>query len=412
MKAHLISLLLFSSILLSACCNADKNVVVKTGIDVLKERKFDILQGKRVGLCTNPTGVDRNMKSTIDILFEAENVNLVALYGPEHGVRGNAYAGDEVATETDARTGLKMYSLYGATHKPSAEMMADIDVMVYDIQDIGCRSFTYISTMGKLMEACAEYDKELIVLDRPNPLGGEKIEGCLVEDSCFSFVSQFEIPYIYGQTPGELALYLNATSDKPCKLNVVPMEGWTRDMKWEDTGLEWVVASPHIPHGSTAPFYPMTGLFGEFYYFNIGVGYTLPFEIIGTPWINADTLAMALNARQVPGLAFRPIYFKPYYSVFKGELTQGVQIHIMDYEKAPLSDVGFIIVDELMKLYPEHDFFNEANPGRFNMFDKVCGSKYIRRTFGQRYKWEDIKEYWYKDVEAYREASKPYYLYR
>ena len=169
MKTHLISLLLLSSILLSACCNANKNVVVKTGIDVLKERNFDILQGKRVGLCTNPTGVDHNMKSTIDILHEAENVNLVALYGPEHGVRGNAYAGDEVATETDARTGLKMYSLYGASHKPSAEMMADIDVMVYDIQDIGCRSFTYISTMGKLMEACAEYDKELIVLDRPNP---------------------------------------------------------------------------------------------------------------------------------------------------------------------------------------------------------------------------------------------------
>ena len=389
-----------------------QDVKVKTGIEVLRERNFDVLKGKRVGLCTNPTGVDRHLVSTIDILWEADNVNLVALYGPEHGVRGNIYAGDHVDNEVDARTGLKMYSLYGKTSKPTQEMMDEIDVMVYDIQDIGCRSYTYISTMGNLMEACQAYGKELVVLDRPNPLGGNKIEGCLVEDGFVSFVSRFAIPYLYGQTPGELALYLNAQAENPCKLTVVEMQGWTRDMKWEDTGLEWVVASPHIPHGSTAPFYPMTGLFGEFYYFNIGVGYTLPFEIIGTPWINADTLAMALNARQVPGLSFRPIYFKPYYSVFKGELCEGVQIHILDYKAAKLSEVQFIVVQEMMRLWPERNWFELCNQKRFNMFDKVCGSGYIRETFGKNYKWEDIREYWYKDVDWYREASSKYYLYK
>ena len=385
---------------------------VQTGIEVLRADGFKLLEGKRVGLTTNPTGVDSNLKSTIDILWEAENVNLVALYGPEHGVRGNVHAGDVVDNEVDKKTGLKMYSLYGKTKKPNKEMMDEIDVMVYDIQDNGCRSYTYISTMGMLMEACIEHGKELIVLDRPNPLGGEKIEGCLVEDGYISFVSQFKIPYLYGQTPGELALYLNATDyENKCKLTVVEMKGWERDMTWDETGLEWIVASPHVPHGQSAVFYPVTGIFGEFGYISIGVGYTLPFEVIGAPWISADTLAEAMNALELPGLEFRPIYYKPYYSTFQGELCQGVQIHILDYEKARLSEVQFLIVQELMRLWPEKDWFQLCNQKRFGMFDKVCGTNKIREMFGKRYQWEDIREYWYKDVEAYRAASSKYYLY-
>ena len=385
---------------------------VQTGIEVLRADGFKLLEGKRVGLTTNPTGVDSNLKSTIDILWEAENVNLVALYGPEHGVRGNVHAGDVVDNEVDKKTGLKMYSLYGKTKKPNKEMMDEIDVMVYDIQDNGCRSYTYISTMGMLMEACIEHGKELIVLDRPNPLGGEKIEGCLVEDGYISFVSQFKIPYLYGQTPGELALYLNATDyENKCKLTVVEMKGWERDMTWDETGLEWIVASPHVPHGQSAVFYPVTGIFGEFGYISIGVGYTLPFEVMGAPWISADTLAEAMNALELPGLEFRPIYYKPYYSTFQGELCQGVQIHILDYEKARLSEVQFLVVQELMRLWPEKDWFKLCNQKRFGMFDKVCGTNKIREMFGKRYQWEDIREYWYKDVEAYREASSKYYLY-
>ena len=385
---------------------------VKTGIEVLRERNFDVLQGKRVGLCTNPTGVDRNLVSTIDILHDAENVNLVALYGPEHGVRGNVHAGARVENEVDARTGLKMYSLYGKTAHPTQEMMDEIDVMVYDIQDIGCRSYTYISTMGNLMEACQKYGKELVVLDRPNPLGGKKIEGCLVEDGFYSFVSRFAIPYIYGQTPGELALYLNAKAANPCKLTVVEMEGWTRNMTWEDTGLEWIVASPHVPHGSTAIFYPATGIFGEFYYINIGVGYTMPFEVMGAPWVNADSLASALNALELPGVVFRGLHYKPYYSVFKGENIQGVQIHITDYENVALSEIQFYVVQEMMRLWGnQHDWFAECDQKRFSMFNKVCGTDKIKELFGKRYRWEDAKAYWDKDVEKYREESSKYYLY-
>ena len=385
---------------------------VKTGIEVLRERNFDVLQGKRVGLCTNPTGVDRNLVSTIDILHNAPNVNLVALYGPEHGVRGNIHAGDHVDNEIDVRTGLKMYSLYGKTSRPTQDMMDEIDVMVYDIQDIGCRSYTYISTMGNLMEACQKYGKELVILDRPNPLGGNKIEGCLVEDGFFSFVSRFAIPYIYGQTPGELALYLNAKAEKPCKLTVVEMEGWTRDMKWEDTGLEWVVASPHVPHGRTAIYYPVTGIFGEFYYINIGVGYTMPFEVMGAPWVNADSLASALNALELPGVVFRGLHYKPYYSVFKGENIQGVQIHITDYEKVALSEIQFYVVQEMMRLWGDkHDWFAECDQKRFSMFNKVCGTDQIKDLFGKRYRWEDAKAYWDKDADTYRAASSKFYLY-
>lgn len=398
-------LLLVSSVAIA------QDVKVKTGIEVLRERNFDVLQGKRVGLCTNPTGVDRNLVSTIDILWEADNVNLVALYGPEHGVRGNIYAGDHVDNDVDARTGLKMYSLYGKTSKPTQEMMDEIDVMVYDIQDIGCRSYTYISTMGNLMEACQQYGKELVILDRPNPLGGNKIEGCLVEDGFVSFVSRFAIPYLYGQTPGELALYLNAQAEHPCKLTVVEMQGWTRDMTWDETGLEWIVASPHVPHGRTAIYYPVTGIFGEFYYINIGVGYTMPFEVMGAPWVNADSLAQALNALKLPGVVFRGLHYKPYYSVFKGENIQGVQVHIVDYEKAALSEIQFYVVQEMMRLWPEQDWFKLCDQKRFGMFNKVCGTDQIKELFGKRYRWEDAKAYWDKDVEKYRKESSKYYLY-
>lgn len=412
-------------IVLMCSCEArqTQQVKVKTGIEVLREQHFDCLQGKRVGLCTNPTGIDRNLKSTIDILHEAEEVNLVALFGPEHGVRGNIHAGDVIQSEVDPKTGITMYSLFGKYRKPTREMLDSIDVMVYDIQDIGCRSFTYISTLGNLMEACAEYDKELVVLDRPNPLGG-KIEGNYVEEGYYSFVSQFHIPYIYGQTCGELALMLNEEGMQTaepraraeggrgkCRLTVIPMEGWRRNMTWAETGLPWVISSPHIPTAETALFYPVTGIFGELGYFSIGVGYTLPFQLFAADWVNADSLAEAMNALQLEGIGFRPIHYNPYYSVGKGITLQGVQVYITDYEKAHLSDIQFLLVQEMMRLWPERDVFKLCNQQRFSMFDKVCGTNYIREHFAERYRWEDVRDYWYKDVEEYRILSKKYYLY-
>lgn len=393
-----------------------QKIHIKTGIEVLKSQNFRYLEGKRVGLITNPTGVDNELRSTIDILHEAPNVNLVALYGPEHGVRGDVHAGDHVSDQRDPATGLPVYSLYGKTRKATPEMLKDVDVLVYDIQDIGCRSFTYISTLGLAMEAAAENGKELIVLDRPNPLGGLKVEGNLTEDDCISFVSQFKIPYVYGLTCGELALMLNGermlTGGVQCNLTVIKMKGWKRRMDYTATGLQWIPSSPHIPHPHSAFFYPVSGILGELGYMSIGVGYTIPFQMFAAPWAEADKLADALNALHVPGVIFRPIYLKPFYSVGQGQQLQGVQVHITDYARAPLSPLQFLVMQEVARLWPDRSVFDHADKGRFAMFDKVCGSRQIRERFTKTNRWEDIRPYWEKDVESFRRLSKKYYLYR
>lgn len=387
---------------------------VDTGIDVLKEQKFKILEGKRVGLITNPTGFDNTLKSTIDVLFEAPNVKLVALFGPEHGVRGDVHAGDKIDNLTDPKTGIPVLSLYGATRKPTPEMLKGVDVLVYDIQDIGCRSFTYISTMGLAMQAAAENNIEFVVLDRPNPLGGNRVEGNLAEDGFISFVSQFKIPYLYGLTSGELAMMLNEENmlGIKCSLKVVKMEGWRRDMTFDKTGLQWVPSSPHIPQPITSLFYPVSGILGELGYISIGVGYTIPFQMFAAEWIDADALATTLNSYSIEGVYFRPMHVKPFYAVGVGKNLQGVQVHLTNEQKAPLTDIQFYVMQALAELSPEKAVFKNADPKRFRMFDQVSGSDYIRLKFSERHRFEDIKEYWYKDVESFRKLSKKYYLYR
>lgn len=389
---------------------------VKPGIEVLRDNGFESLKGKRVGLITNPTGVDNDLKSTIDILHEADSVELVALFSPEHGVRGDVHAGDTVSTYIDPATGVTVYSIYGKHKKPTEDMMKDVDVLLYDIQDNGCRSFTFISTMGLAMDACAEMGKDFMVLDRPNPVGGNKIEGCLTEDSCVSFVSQFPIPYLYGLTPGELAMYLNEEGllqgGKKVNLSVAPMEGYTRDMSFSETGMPWVLPSPHIPTPESALYYPVSGILGELYYMSIGVGYTEPFKIFAADWINAEDLAARLNSRNIPGIKFRPIHIKPFYSVGKGENLQGVEFYITDKDAAPLSLTQFYVMEELADMYPDHKVFENCDQKRFDMFDKVSGSKEIRKRFSENYKTADIEEYWNKDVEPFREASAKYHLYK
>ena len=367
---------------------------IKTGLEVLKASNFKILEGKRVGLITNPTGFDNNLKSTIDVLHEAKNVKLVALFGPEHGVRGDVHAGDKVENMTDSKTGLPVFSLYGKTRKATPEMLKDIDVLVYDIHDIGSRSFTYISTMGLAMEAAAENNIEFIVLDRPNPLGGEKIEGNLTEDGFISFVSQFKIPYIYGLTCGELAVMLNEENmlGKKCKLSVVEMEGWKRCMTFDETGLQWVPSSPHIPQPISAIAYPISGILGELGYMSIGVGYTIPFQMFAAEWVEAEKLAERLNSYELPGLIFRPLHLKPFYAVGVGKNLQGVQVHVMNYKNAALSDVQFWVMQAVAELWPEKAVFANASEGRYRMFDQVSGSDQIRLRFSKRHKFEDIKE--------------------
>ena len=389
---------------------------VLTGIDMLECQNFKPLQGKRIGLITNPTGVNRYLKSTIDILHDTPNVQLVALYGPEHGVRGDIYAGAKVQDQKDEKTGLPIFSLYGKTRKATKEMLRGIDALVYDIQDIGSRSFTFISTMGLAMEAAAENSIEFIVLDRPNPLGGLHVEGNVVKDDCVSFVSQFRIPYIYGLTCGELAKMLNGermlANGVQCKLTVIKMKGWKRKMTFADTGLPWIASSPHIPQALTAWYYPTTGIVGELGYLSIGVGYTLPFQLFAASWIDAEELANAMNAQQMPGVTFRPIHLRPFYSTGKGEQLQGIQIHITNYKTVQLTPIQFVLMQEIARLYPEHSVMEHANQQRFSMFDKVCGSKQIRQRFMLRNQWSDIESYWNKDVKPFKILSKKYYLYR
>lgn len=405
--------LLIGLALLLAGTGVARPIVVKTGIEVLKAQRFELLEGKRVGLITNPTGVDDGLRSTVDILNEAPNVELVALFGPEHGVRGDAHAGDHVGNQTDPVTGLPVYSLYGKTRKPTSEMLRGIDVLVYDIQDIGCRSFTYISTMGEAMAAAAENGIEFVVLDRPNPLGGRKVEGPLVQDGFFSFVSQYRIPYVYGLTCGELAMLLNGEGmiGKPCNLHVVAMEGWKRDMVYEDTGLQWIPSSPHIPQAETAFFYPASGIVGDFGYLSIGVGYTIPFQMFAAEWIDAEQFADSLNALKLPGVIFRPIHVKPFYSVGQGKQLHGVQVHLTKYPDAPLTDIQFYVTQEIARLYPDRAVLANADTARFRMMDQVTGSDYVRKTFAARNRFEDIRAYWYKDVAPFRTLSRKYYLY-
>ena len=398
----------------SIAIQAEK-IRIKTGIEVLKSKKFAPLHGKRIGLITNPTGVDNQLRSTVDLLYHAPGVKLVALFGPEHGVRGNQHAGDKVDDNRDSVTGLPVYSLYGKNRKASPEMLKGLDALVYDIQDIGCRSFTYISTMGLAMEAAADAGIEFIVLDRPNPLGGEKVEGCLTEDDCMSFVSQFKIPYVYGLTCGELALLLNGErmlNSKPCQLTVIKMKGWKRSMTYQETGLQWIPSSPHIPQPVSAACYAASGILGEFSYMNIGVGYTIPFQMFAAHWIEADKLAERLNALHLPGIHFRPIYAKPFYATMKNEQIQGVQVHFLDFQQASLTDIQFLVAQEAAALYPDHKVFDVADKSRFRMFDLVCGTKQIRQLFSRSHRWNEAKAYWHKDEKAFKQLSKKYYLYK
>ncbi|MEO1021394.1 MAG: DUF1343 domain-containing protein [Bacteroidota bacterium] len=416
LRSHLFTVL-FCVGFFGACAQAQPSeTVVKTGIEVLREQAFTALEGKRVGLITNATGVDRDLVSTIDILYRAPNVQLVALYGPEHGVRGDVYAGDEIETNIDEKTSLPVFSLYGKTKKPTPEMLNQVDVLVYDIQDIGSRSYTYISTLALAIEAAAEQGIELMVLDRPNPLGGEKVAGNIVEEGYFSFVSQLPIPYIHGLTVGELAQMINGEGwmdgEGKAHLTVIPMEGWNRSMRFGETGLPWVPTSPHIPHTYSAYVYGATGIMGELGVLSEGVGYTLPFQVMGSEWADAQEVATAMYRLGLPGVTFRPVTYRPYYGRNKGEVLEGVQIHITDYDVVNLMDIQFYFMQVHHQLYPEVDVFELAKDNRIRFFDLVTGTDQIRKRFQQRYLVDDIRFYLDKDIDEFKTRSNLYYLYR
>lgn len=389
---------------------------VRTGIEVLRDRGFDILLGKHVGLITNPTGIDASLRSTIDILASAKGVKLVALFGPEHGVRGNYAAGDTIDSATDPRTGIPVFSLYGKTSKPTPEMLKGVDALIYDIQDIGCRSYTYISTMGLAMEAAAAAGVPFVVLDRPNPLGGMRVEGSIVEKGFFSSISKYPIPYVYGLTCGELARLLKGeriiSGADRCSLQVVPMQGWRRSMRFTDTGLPWVPTSPHVPEETTPAYVVATGIVGELGTISVGVGYTIPFRTFAAPWIEPYEFANALNARKLRGVLFRPIIFKPFYATMKDTTLFGVQIYITDERRADLLGLEFQLLEVHHRLYPDRNPFTLADPSRLKAFDRAVGTAKLRKAFIKRMLFADVEGYLNKDKMEFRKTSARYFLYK
>jgi uncharacterized protein YbbC (DUF1343 family) len=387
---------------------------VTTGLESLIALDFAPLKGKRIGLVTNPTGITSGMRTAIDVLSRAPDVKLVALFGPEHGVRGDAAAGAAVANARDAATGLPVYSLYGKTTRPTAGMLRGIDALVFDMQDIGSRSYTYVTTMGRCMEACAANNVTFIVLDRPNPLGGERIEGNITESGFRSTVGAYPIAYRHGMTVGELARMMNGEGWLPggakCDLRVIPMRGWRRSMSWDQTGLPWVPTSPHVPRAESALFYAATGIVGELSSLSIGVGYPLPFELAGAPGVGPEALARELNRRRIGGAIFRPASWRPYYGAMKGQLCGGVQIYLAGGMNIELTRLNFEIMDALRKVSPGRNL-TAVSSEETRMFDLSCGTDKVRKAFNRGSSSAEIWAAWNADAERFRAKRRPYLLY-
>ncbi len=377
------------------------DAAVELGVDVLEQSNYAILHGKRVGLITNQTSIDSHGNRTRVLL--RQHCNLVALYTPEHGLDGKEKAGRYVKSRRDPVTGLTAYSLYGPTRKPTASMLRGVDVLVFDIQDIGCRSYTYISTMGKCMEAAAENHVEFVVLDRPNPLGGLRVEGPTVERPWISFVSQFPIPYVHGMTVGELAQMINAKGwiGGRCNLTVVPMRGWTRSLTWADTGLRWIPTSPNIPRGSSPVYYVATGMVGELSGLETGIGGYAPFEMISAKWLNSERFTSYLQSLDMPGVVFQE---------FQGGRQQGSLLRIDPKAPADLTALGVYMLAELNRSSGSA-LFRRTSRSKLDLFFKVYGSSSIRSQIERGVSTESIVAGWKQNVANFRQARAAFLLY-
>src|SRR5471032_1876202 len=348
---------------------------VSLGIDELEKSNFALLQGKRVGLVTNPSGVDSKGRSAIDVLYHGSGFHLVKLFGPEHGIDGQTKAGDPVSNSRDRRTSLPVYSLFitpeGNYRHPTHQMFSGLDVVVYDVQDLGNRSYTFISTLGYIMKETAKDNIKVIVLDRPNPLGGIRIEGPRLAPSFNpSFVGLYDIPYVYGLTPGELALWINAKYlAKPCRLTIVSMKGWIRPMVWEDTGLKWIPTSPNIPTIAAARAYTATGFLGEIG-IESGCGGPHPFEVVlGRGW-DASAVTRKFNALHVPG-----VHAKSWSS----GSDDGFFLQIDPRNAGNLTAINFEAIEILNDEIDHFSTFGRTSPDQRDMFDKVSGNTSLRR---------------------------------
>ncbi|WP_102708085.1 exo-beta-N-acetylmuramidase NamZ family protein [Terribacillus saccharophilus] len=383
-----------------------KNNKVTPGVEVLLDDQKELLKGKKVGLITNPTGIDSKLNSIVDLLHDDSDIELTALFGPEHGVRGDAQAGEYVESYIDEKTGLPVYSLYGQTRKPTPEMLKNVEVLVFDIQDVGTRYYTYIYTMAYAMEAAKEKNIPIVVLDRPNPLGGLSVDGPVLEPEFSSFVGMYPIPTKHGMTVGELARFFNTEFNIKADLKVVKMKGWRRSMDFDDTGLPFVLPSPNMPTVSTTFVYPATGLI-EGTNLSEGRGTTKPFELIGAPYINSTNLAAELNSLRLPGVKFRAASFTPSTSKHAGKLSHGVEIYITDRDEFDAVTTGLHIIKTIHDMYPD-DFEFLSN----NFFDKLIGNDLVRTMILEGVSVTEITKTYQKELSEFKKVRKEYLLYK
>lgn len=350
--------------------------MVRLGVERLLTDKTSVVEDQRLGLITNPSGTDGDLNTTIDQLHDSDAFDLRRLFGPEHGIRGDAQVGVKVEDSTDERTGLPVTSLYGRQRRLQPEMIEDLDAIVYDIQDIGCRFYTNIYTLGNALWSVAQVDKRLFVLDRPNPIAPLATAGNRIDEDAASFVGGYELPIIHGMTVGELASYMNEEFAIGADVSVVEMSDWSHSDWFSDTDLPWVSPSPNMPTVGTAMLYPGTCFF-EGTNLSEGRGTTRPFELVGAPWISADEWAEVLAAQDLPGVAFRPAYFSPTFSKHEQQHIEGVQLHLLDRDAIAPVKTGLTMLASVFELYDQCDWI-EYDDEFF--VDKLAGESYLRET--------------------------------
>lgn len=372
------------------------------------EGAYQPYEGARVGLLTNQCGQTSDLTPTIDALHDHPGVNLVALFGPEHGVRGDAQAGVKVGDETDPSTGLPVYSLFGAARGPTKEMLEGIEVLIFDIPDGGVRFLTYSSTLSHLMEAGAEHGIKVVVFDRPNPIRGDRIEGNVLDPRFSSFVGRYPVALRHGMTMGELARVFNEDFGIGCDLDVIAMEGWHRDEWFDETGAFWTLIGPNIPTLDAMTIYPGT-CFIEGTNVSEGRGTTLSFQVIGAPWIDAGTLWSALRELNIPGAAFRQAHFMPTFSKYQGEACHGVQIYVTDRERFRPVDFGLHLVATIKRLYPKDFAWRGDTPPLH--FDRLLGTDAVRHRLDAGDDVEAILKDFKKELEAFEPVRQRHLLY-
>lgn len=392
------------------CCSLLE--AIDLGIDTLFKENYDKeLKDKRVGLISNHTGVDSHLQPTIKVL-QNNGIKLIALFTPEHGWEGNQYANKKVVTRT--KNGLPLHSLYDTTRRPNDHMLKDVDLLMYDIQDIGVRSYTYGTTLLYVMEEAAKRNIPVIVLDRPNPINGMIIDGGMLEKKWRSFIGYINVPYCHGMTIGELALFFNGEYKIGCNLKVIPMKGWQRTMTFKDTGLSWIPTSPHIPEADTPIFYASTGILGELGMVNIGVGYTLPFKIIGAPWINAELFSKKLNSQRMSGVYFVPFHYSPFYGSLKNQECHGVLIRITNLQQYRPLHVQSLLIGTLKNLYPQKmkECLEKMDKNKKTLLCKAAGNEEIYRLMLSEHHitWKMIT-YQQEERERFKKTRKKYLLY-